>query len=56
VIDQAYQDRPGNKEIQLSILNNRPDTSAARVEERSLVPLSEARLGRIGFDQWLGRS
>jgi uncharacterized protein YbjT (DUF2867 family) len=27
-----------------------------RVEERSLVPLSDARLGRIGFDQWLGRS
>src|SRR5260221_14573538 len=27
-----------------------------RVEERSLVPLSEARLGRVGFDQWLGRS
>jgi uncharacterized protein YbjT (DUF2867 family) len=24
-----------------------------RVEERSLVPLSEARLGHIGFDQWL---
>src|SRR5882724_7576107 len=27
-----------------------------RVEERSLVPLGEARLGRIGFDQWLSRS
>jgi uncharacterized protein YbjT (DUF2867 family) len=27
-----------------------------RVEERSLVPLGEARLGRIGFDDWLGRS
>src|SRR5215813_7271223 len=27
-----------------------------RVEERSLVPLGEARLGRIGFDQWLRRS
>jgi uncharacterized protein YbjT (DUF2867 family) len=27
-----------------------------RVEERSLVPLSEARLGRITLDQWLGRS
>jgi uncharacterized protein YbjT (DUF2867 family) len=27
-----------------------------RVEERSLVPLSEARLGRIGFDEWLRRS
>lgn len=26
-----------------------------RVEERSLVPLGEARLGRIGFDEWLGR-
>jgi uncharacterized protein YbjT (DUF2867 family) len=24
-----------------------------RVEERSLVPLGEARLGRIGFDEWL---
>jgi len=24
-----------------------------RVEERSLVPLGEARLGRIGFDAWL---
>jgi uncharacterized protein YbjT (DUF2867 family) len=27
-----------------------------RVEERSLVPLGEARLGRIGFDDWLRRS
>jgi uncharacterized protein YbjT (DUF2867 family) len=27
-----------------------------RVEERSLVPLGEARLGRIGFDQWLRRA
>jgi uncharacterized protein YbjT (DUF2867 family) len=28
----------------------------SRVEERSLVPLAEARLGRIGFDEWLRRS
>jgi uncharacterized protein YbjT (DUF2867 family) len=27
-----------------------------RVEERSLVPLGEARLGRIGVDDWLRRS
>src|SRR6202158_6151019 len=27
-----------------------------RVEERSLVPLGEARLGRIGFDEWFPRS
>jgi hypothetical protein len=27
-----------------------------RVEERSLVPLGAARLGRIGFDEWLRRS
>jgi len=27
-----------------------------RVEERSLVPLGEARLGRIGFDEWIHRS
>ena len=27
-----------------------------RVEERSLVPLGEARLGRMGLDQWLRRS
>jgi uncharacterized protein YbjT (DUF2867 family) len=27
-----------------------------RVEERSLVPLGEARLGRIDLDQWLRRS
>jgi uncharacterized protein YbjT (DUF2867 family) len=27
-----------------------------RVEERSLVPLGEARLGRIGFDEWFHRS
>jgi uncharacterized protein YbjT (DUF2867 family) len=26
------------------------------VEERSLVPLGEARLGRIGFDEWFRRS
>jgi uncharacterized protein YbjT (DUF2867 family) len=26
------------------------------VEERSLVPLGEARLGRIGFDEWLRHS
>src|SRR5438045_4678129 len=27
-----------------------------RVEEKSLVPLGEARLGSIGFDEWLRRS
>ena len=27
-----------------------------RVEERSLVPLGEACLGRIGLDEWLRRS
>jgi uncharacterized protein YbjT (DUF2867 family) len=27
-----------------------------RVEQHSLVPLGEARLGRIGFDEWLRRS
>jgi uncharacterized protein YbjT (DUF2867 family) len=27
-----------------------------RIEERSLVPLGEARIGRIGFDEWLRRS
>jgi uncharacterized protein YbjT (DUF2867 family) len=27
-----------------------------RVEEHSLVPLGEARIGRIGFDEWLRRS
>jgi len=27
-----------------------------RVEERSLVPLGEARLGRIAFDEWIRRS
>ncbi len=27
-----------------------------RVDERSLVPLSEARLGRIGLNEWLHRS
>src|SRR5712672_454021 len=27
-----------------------------RVEERSLVPLGDARLGSIGFDEWLRRS
>ena len=26
------------------------------VEENSLVPLGEARLGRIGLDEWLRRS
>jgi uncharacterized protein YbjT (DUF2867 family) len=30
--------------------------SGGRVEERSLVPLGEARLGRIGFDEWFRRS
>jgi uncharacterized protein YbjT (DUF2867 family) len=28
----------------------------SRVEERSLVPLGEARLGRVGFDEWFRRS
>ena len=28
----------------------------SRVEERSLVPLGAARLGRIGFDEWFRRS
>jgi uncharacterized protein YbjT (DUF2867 family) len=27
-----------------------------RVEEHSLVPLGEARLGHIGLDEWLRRS
>jgi hypothetical protein len=27
-----------------------------RVEEKSLVPLAEARLGHIGLDEWLRRS
>jgi uncharacterized protein YbjT (DUF2867 family) len=27
-----------------------------RVQEHSLVPLGEARLGRIGLDEWLRRS
>jgi hypothetical protein len=27
-----------------------------RLEESSLVPLDEARLGHIGFDEWLRRS
>ena len=27
-----------------------------KVDERSLVPLGEARLGRIGFDEWIRRS
>ena len=30
--------------------------SGGRVEERSLVPLGEARLGRIDLDEWLRRS
>ena len=30
--------------------------AGGRVEERSLVPLDEARLGRIGLDEWLRRS
>jgi uncharacterized protein YbjT (DUF2867 family) len=30
--------------------------SGGRVEEKSLVPLGEARLGRIGLDEWLCRS
>ena len=28
----------------------------SHVEEHSLVPLAEARLGRIGLDEWLRRS
>jgi hypothetical protein len=27
-----------------------------RVEQHSLVPLGDARLGRIGLDEWLRRS
>jgi hypothetical protein len=34
----------------------RPRYFGGRVEERSLVPLGEARLGRIGLDEWLRRS
>ncbi len=30
--------------------------SGGRVEQHSLVPLGEARLGRIGLDEWLRRS
>ena len=37
---------------------NDPDARywGGRVEERSLVPLGEARVGRIGLDEWLRRS
>jgi uncharacterized protein YbjT (DUF2867 family) len=28
----------------------------SRADEHSLVPLAEARLGHIGFDEWLRRS
>ena len=30
--------------------------AGGRVEERSLVPLGDARIGRIGLDEWLRRS
>ena len=30
--------------------------AGGRVEERSLVPLGEARLGRVGLDEWVRRS
>jgi hypothetical protein len=31
-------------------------SAAGRVEERSLVPLGEACIGRIGLDEWFRRS
>src|SRR5207247_2652179 len=36
--------------------DSEPRYWGGRAEERSLVPLGEARLGRIGFDEWLRRS
>jgi uncharacterized protein YbjT (DUF2867 family) len=38
--------------------NRMPDSGyfCGRVEEHSLVPLGEPRLGRIGLDEWLRRS
>lgn len=36
-----------------SCVTLRPDTGAGPVEERSLVPLGEARLGHITLDEWL---
>jgi hypothetical protein len=37
-------------------LNRSTQHWGGRVEERSLVPFGEARLGRIGSDDWLRRS
>jgi len=39
-----------------AIASGSPESIKNRVEERSLVPLGEARLGGIGFDEWLRRS
>ena len=57
----------GTYRIELSVLKALGDPRAVvsdpearyfggRVEERSLVPLGEARLGRIGFDDWFRSS
>jgi hypothetical protein len=37
-------------------VRHRSSDGIRAVEEHSLVPLGEARLGRIGLDEWLRRS
>jgi hypothetical protein len=37
------------------VSTGRRNTGGGRVEERSLAPFGEARLGRIGFNEWLRR-
>ena len=38
------------------VVSDPDEYSGGRVEERSLVPLGDARLGRIHFDEWIRRS
>jgi uncharacterized protein YbjT (DUF2867 family) len=39
-----------------AVIDPQPRYWGGRVEEYSLVPIGEARLGRIGLDEWLRRS
>jgi nucleoside-diphosphate-sugar epimerase len=50
--------REGGHEVVAASVVSDPEARffGGRVEQHSLVPLGEARLGRIGFDAWLRRA